>query len=169
MPVQDSNVLKSFFNAGDVPTESNYIDLIDTMFGLSGSHGDTILLYHVNGDPLTEYPSTDAGLTDALDEASEGDVVLLPACSIEGEHTVPVDVTLIGFGMGSVLTGDVICNGHLLNLQCVEAVTLGENGSYHIFNTTGDLTVSGNLSLGGDPTDDLKQKQTIVAGGPYEE
>lgn len=31
MPIVDKSVLKSYFNDGDVPNESNYIDLIDTM------------------------------------------------------------------------------------------------------------------------------------------
>ena len=49
-----------------------------------GMGGDTILLYHSDGSPISEYEFTLDGLNDALDVAMVGDVIFLPAGQIQG-------------------------------------------------------------------------------------
>src|SRR3972149_6064266 len=162
MPIQDADTLKSYFNAGDVPTESNYIDLIDSIFGAgTGASGNKILLYHSNGDPRTQYPLTGPGLTDALGAALIGDIVLIPSCSIPGTHAVPADVSLVGYGMGSILTGVTTCNGYLLNIQWAAEVIILGSGGYHVFNSVGDLIISKKIMIGSKTSDTPFQRVTI--------
>lgn len=65
MGVKDANTLKGYFNNGDVPSENDFIDLIDTMFGLGG--GDMLRsVYDPDLDNVVE--SADyAGDSDKLD------------------------------------------------------------------------------------------------------
>jgi hypothetical protein len=165
MTVQDGDTLKSYFNKGDIPTESNYIDLIDTIIGGVEKYGNSILLYHASGADLTDYPLTDDGLFQALSEASPGDAITVPAVTLVGNQTVPAGVILIGMGMSTIFTGEITCNGYLLNLVCTSGVTYGDDGSSEIFNSAGDLLVFGNFAIGLDPTDEIKQKHTIASDG----
>jgi hypothetical protein len=73
-----------------------------------GLGGDTILLYKANGNPVAEYAATDAGLTAALAATVAGDIVIIPACTIAGDHTIPTGVRVVGLArFGSILTGQV--------------------------------------------------------------
>ena len=50
MPIVDINTLKSYFNDGDVPTESDYIDLIDT--AISGNMAKSV--YDTNSNNIVD-------------------------------------------------------------------------------------------------------------------
>jgi hypothetical protein len=83
MTARDKDTLKGYFNTGDVPTESNFADLIDSIFTSdSGPKGNTILVYHANGNSLTQYDPNDAGLDLALSEMLSGDRLTTPACGV---------------------------------------------------------------------------------------
>ena len=130
--------------------------------------GTDILLFDSGGALLREYPFTAAQLDTALATAAAGDVIVLPAGTLAGAHTVPAGISLVGMGMGSSLTGAITVSGYLFNLQCTVNVTLAGVGTYYIFNVDGDILYSPNFLLGGNSTTDPKQKQTIFAGGPYQ-
>ncbi len=92
-------VSEATLTAGEGPG----IDIADNKVGLGG---DAILLYKSNGDPVAEFAATEAGLTAALAAAASGNVVLLPAVTIAGNHSVPAGVTLLGISPEScILTG----------------------------------------------------------------
>ena len=135
MTVQTKDTLKSYFNTGDVPTEQNYIDLIDSLMG-SGEGGvtegpgidivdadqvgvglDSILLIHPGAIPADEFDVDEAGLTAALAAASSGDTVFLPICSLTDDFTVPDGVGIVGYNKKqSLITGKVtLGDGSFLN------------------------------------------------------
>jgi hypothetical protein len=60
MPVQSKETLKSYFNAGDVPTEANYVDLIDSMG--SPAHANTHKNYGIDPIKLDELGTPDDNL-----------------------------------------------------------------------------------------------------------
>lgn len=126
MTVRDKATLKGYFLTGKVPTQSNYEDLIDSLLGTSGTTlpisegpgidiidsgdqkwigvgGDSILLYHIDGTPCSEFPITNAGLLSALAAATDMDIVQLPSMylTIIGGLTIPTGVTLKGSGIYS--------------------------------------------------------------------
>lgn len=72
---------------GGIMTEGPGIDLLGSAIGLGG---DTILLYHTGGNPVTEYALTLAGLTAALAAMTTGEWVRInAACTITGNITIP--------------------------------------------------------------------------------
>lgn len=94
-----SSIVSGAINASEGPG----IDVVGSIIGLGG---DTILLYDSAGAPVAEYGATEAGLTAALAAATSGQVVLLPACTIAGSHTVPALVHLQGLvTRATILTG----------------------------------------------------------------
>jgi hypothetical protein len=129
MPIVDKDTLKSYFKTKVVPNESNYVDLIDSLMGVSGSSinnegpgidiidtqigigGDSILLYDFNGtNPVSEFSLTDEGLTLALAASGSGDFILLPAADIwGGPWTIPAGRHLMGYGFDkTTLSGSII-------------------------------------------------------------
>ena len=90
------------------PEEGPGIDLVDRKIGLGG---DSILIYHPNGNPASEFAATSLGLSEALAAALDGDVVMLPAGEISGDQTVPAGVSLVGMGRdASILSGKITLN-----------------------------------------------------------
>jgi len=69
--------------------------------------GHIVLLVASDGSTVDYGEAGDDELTAALAAATAGDVVLLPACEIEGDHTVPAGVGLVGRAWTSVLTGQL--------------------------------------------------------------
>lgn len=98
MPVVSKDTLKSYFNSGDVPNESNYIDLIDTM-GLGGGDmskdqydidddgvvdaAESAPWAGITGKPLTFAPSAHA----TSHKLAGSDVILLDEFGLPGDNT----------------------------------------------------------------------------------
>jgi hypothetical protein len=121
MPKKSKDILKSYFNTGDVPNESNYFDLIDSMMDqgdLVGVDRNKILILHVDRSPISEYlPSQ---FVEALTSHVSGDIYLLPNGTIDGDYTIPEDVAIVGADRkGTTLTGLItLSNGsELANLK----------------------------------------------------
>lgn len=84
------------------------IDVVGNKIGLGG---DSILVYHANGNPASEYPATDAGLDLALAAMATEDVLATPPCAFSAAHTLAVaglfDFHLSTFSAPITLLSDV--------------------------------------------------------------
>jgi len=69
--------------------------------------GNTILVYHANGATLTEQEATAAGLTAALAEAANGDVIWLTPGTYTGTWTVPEGVGVVSLDDRTAIYGPV--------------------------------------------------------------
>jgi hypothetical protein len=58
---------------------------------------DSILLVDAGTTSAREYPANNAGFTDANSAAASGDVILIPTCTITGNHTIAADVSVVGY------------------------------------------------------------------------
>jgi len=64
-----------------------------------GRGGDSILLFHANGSPVSEYAATLAGLIEAEADATNRDVIVIPqmATYVSGDFTISTnDLTIVG-------------------------------------------------------------------------
>jgi hypothetical protein len=105
---------------------------IDVTEDAVGIGGDSILLYHGNGDPASEYDASATGLTAALSAAVTGDAVLLPPAII-GEttdsFTVPAGVVLSGQGaLLGIIAGDLDVYGYISYMVVWGQITFYDNG-----------------------------------------
>ena len=76
--------------------------------GGSVSEGYAIELYRSGSKKKSYYSATEDGLNAAIAAASSGDMILLPAATISGNHTVPDGVSLVGLDRKRcVLTGQI--------------------------------------------------------------
>ena len=90
---------------GTALTEGPGIDIASNAIGLGG---DTILIYHANGNPVDEEPATEAGLIAAIGAANSGDIIELPIVTIAGDHTIPAGVHVYGIScFSTILTGQI--------------------------------------------------------------
>lgn len=67
--------------------------------------GHVLRIVAATGEVVDYGVAIEDALTGALGAGAAGDVVLLPACEVAGDHVVPAGVILVGRGRGSVLTG----------------------------------------------------------------
>lgn len=76
-----------------------------------------------NGVLVASYDVSASGLTDALDDATSGDVIWIPRTTIVGDFTIPSGVHLVGISPEeSVIKGKLtITNCNLTNLKIVHA------------------------------------------------
>jgi hypothetical protein len=74
---------------------------------------DSILLADSSTDvSAREYAVTSAGFDAALSAATSGDVILLPALSISGNHTITAGVKVVGYSRyATILTGQITMGG----------------------------------------------------------
>lgn len=95
--------------AGGVMTEGPGIDLLGSAIGFGG---DSILLYHVSGNPVTEYALTAAGLTAGLGVITSGEWLRINgACSLTGNFTLPAGCELKADSLDQVtIIGTVTLN-----------------------------------------------------------
>jgi hypothetical protein len=140
----------------DVVRESNTVTV--------GLGGDSILLYHADGSPVSEYEFTEAGLIAALAAATTGDAVILPAGTIsltQNETYIPGDVLATGTVQAGTEPGEIISGLTVGNFYCIEGAGgpwyAGHNsppGPYHAFIVSND---GGNTWEGafGDYADDV--------------
>jgi hypothetical protein len=74
-------LITTIIGAGEGPG----IDVVGSVIGIGG---DSILVYHTDGSPASEYPATDAGLDLALAAMASGDVLATPPCAFSAAHTL---------------------------------------------------------------------------------
>jgi hypothetical protein len=115
--------------SGDVTIDVGEGPGIDITADAVGLGGDTILLYDSGGNPVAEYAMSDAGFTTALAAATSGDVVVLPAGTISGDHTIPNGITVWGFGWNTILSGITTNNGVLMYAHITGTLTNGDMGA----------------------------------------
>lgn len=96
----------------------------------SGSYtegnGSRILLYHINGSPVSEYTDTDIGLDGASAAAIGGEIISLPAGVLLGDHTLTDGVSYIGVDrVMSILSGQITLGSEtiLVNLTVARIST----------------------------------------------
>lgn len=76
--------------------------------GGSSTEGYAIILYRSSSQKKSYYSATEAGLSAAIAAASSGDIIVLPAETYSGNHTVPDGVSLVGLDRNRcVLTGQI--------------------------------------------------------------
>lgn len=95
--------------------------------GTGGSQFN-ILLYDVSATKIRSFSATDAGFVAALAAASSGDIVLVPAMIVAGNHTIISGVEVTGVGIRSTLSG---------------AITVNSNGALSNVYVSGTLVSSG--------------------------
>jgi hypothetical protein len=129
------------------------IDLVSSTIGLGG---DTILLYDSGGQPVAEFAATSAGLDAAIAGAGSGDIVLLPAITVDGNHTVVDGITVMGMDRDRSVLSGLITVGSAAALDTLSVIrtandandlvgvknTNGNNPAY-IRNCTLDVRQSG--------------------------
>lgn len=162
MPIKDPPTLKSYFNTGDIPSEANYVDLIDTLFGIAGGEIhegpgidivtedlnktiglglDTILVSHADGSPASEFSVTTNGLTSCLSSCQDGDVVWLPNRIFTLDLTVPSGVRLTTLGNCKII-GTITLEDKASIEKLTIAPSKNQNGSPLIGVTGSGLGVS---------------------------
>lgn len=109
--VSDEGVLQgaatniNITGAGASATVAGSIATINIPAG-SAANGKVLLLH---GATVTEYAENGAGagLAAALAADAAGDTIILPSMTIGGNHTVQVNVTVLGRGSESILSGTI--------------------------------------------------------------
>ena len=122
MAKQTRDTLKSFFQTGDVPTEGQYADLIDSNLNLSENNtGDILLTGNISA---SNFISASRFITD-------------------GEITASGNISSSGNLNANQISGSQISSSG--NLSCQDARVLGSLGL-----TTTNITASGNISSSGN-------------------
>ena len=145
MSQKNRTVLKTFFQTGDIPTEGQYVDLIDSNLNLSENNTGDIQL---TGDITA---SGTGHISASGDIINTGNILTtnITASNISASGTIIAnnfqstggDVAGISFTDDLNLTGDLTASGNILN-----------NGSFNSTNITAsnNISASGNLSATGD-------------------
>ena len=125
MAVVTKTVLKSYFNDGDVPNESNYIDLIDTM-------GDGDMLKSV-------YDTTNNGVVNDSDKL---DGLHYDAFHLTGDDIINVNDIRIGGGLsvGNTLYNAWTGQGYFRNSEV--------SGTYGVHGSMDNLVIEQNAAVG---------------------
>ena len=162
MSQKNITVLKTFFQTGDIPTEGQYVDLIDSNLNLSENNTGDIQL---TGDITA---SGTGHISASGDIINTGNILTtnITASNISASGTIIAnnfqstggDVAGISFTDDLNLTGDLTASGNILN-----------NGSFNSTNITAsnNISASGNLSATGDLDIDGKShfEGNITASG----
>jgi hypothetical protein len=96
------------------PTEGPGISVVGLRVGLGG---DTVLLYHANGQPVAEYATPALAAADAV----SGDTIYLPSRTYTDDIVLPPGVAMVGLSRErSILTGQITLGaGAVLSNACV--------------------------------------------------
>ena len=131
MTVRDKTTLKGYFTKGHIIVPTDYIDLIDSLIGeiektvvsegpgidlVSVGNdtrvsigGDSILVYHANGNPVSEYFTLSSAQTGCF----SGDIILLPVGTIDisMDSSDKTNIRYIGMDRyATILQGHIILN-----------------------------------------------------------
>lgn len=86
------------------------IDITDDGIGLGG---DTVLLYHDDGTPVSEFTT----ITLAMAAASSGELVEVPPGIFIEDFTVPAGVGLVSKGNNSIIHGTITLGGQSSHMK----------------------------------------------------
>mgnify|MGYP003115473654 CR=1 FL=1 len=135
MSKQGRTTLKSFFNQGDVPTEGNYVDLIDSPIIMDEQNdGDILTSGIVSASGTGSNFFQTMHITGSGDSASFGRLVLGKAF----QYGTGEDFIGIGYGTGSSL-GAI---DHQLNIQNAPFIYNGDSDQLFLQSVTGGGKVS---------------------------
>lgn len=102
--LQGSATNLNFTGAGVTATVAGSVATVTIPAGSAAS--SKILLLATAGT-VTEYAATAAGMAAAVAAAVAGDTILLPSTTIAGDYTIPVNITVLGRGANSILSGTI--------------------------------------------------------------
>jgi len=105
--------------------------------------GDYGIILYGSGVVKSSYTASGSGFDQATAAAIAGDVIFLPVCAIDGAHTLPIGVMLMGLSRyGSVITGPMTFagNNYIETLSVSGSGTSGSGPTSHMVNINGDCT-----------------------------
>jgi len=74
----------------------------------AGVNLNKILLMDLSIGDYNEFAITNSGFSSALSSAASGDVIIIPPCSISGDHTITDGVKVVGLSRwATILTGQI--------------------------------------------------------------
>ena len=145
MSKQTRTVLKGYFQTGDIPTESQYVDFIDSKLNLSENNtGNIQLTGNITASSNISSSATIIGNSGSFE-------------SVAGTLSTAAQPNITSLGtLTSVTTGDVTATGNsVLGNAVTDTHTL-----------TGNITSSGNISSSGNIiTNNLNIDNSITATG----
>ena len=155
MAIQEKLTLKNYFRQGDIPTEANYVDLIDSLFAVTGSTTGNIDLignitasgtisasgtihaanFHVPGNGRISFDDTDTD--DQFIKGLDNNI------TVNGHNFVHLDA------LNSV---KVRTSGMMVNDNTAPTATLQVAGDLWVSGSNGNITASGDINASGDIT-----------------
>ena len=139
MSKKSRKVLKTYFQTGDQPTESEFVNWFDSSLILSGSNGITGSLI-ISGSTNDNADGSVPMLYVMGDITSSGNISASGTIYANNFQSTGEDVAGITFADDMNLTGDITASG---NISSSGTVTANEA------NITGHITASGNISASG--------------------
>lgn len=115
--------------AGSISDEANSGPWVDISEGRIGVSLNTIMVMHKNGSVATEYQATDVGFDLAITGASNGDIVLLPNCTLSDDHVIKAGVSVVAFNReNTIFTGEITLgnNSILYNVSVIRSAGTDE-------------------------------------------
>ena len=142
MAQKDRLTLKSFFQQGDIPTENNYIDLIDSFFTLQDLNSGSLVL---TGSIFLS--GSNANITASGNISASGDLSMTGNTFIGGNITSSGNISASGnfTAAGLSVGGNIVVQQITASSNISSSATLTVNEA----NITGDITASGNISASG--------------------
>ena len=155
MAIQEKLTLKNYFRQGDIPTEANYVDLIDSLMAVTGSTTGNIDLtgnitasgtisasgtihaanFHVPGNGRISFDDTDTD--DQFIKGLDNNI------TVNGHNFVHLDA------LNSV---KVRTSGMMVNDNTAPTATLQVAGDLWVSGSNGNITASGDINASGDIT-----------------
>ena len=138
MAQKDRLTLKSFFQQGDIPTENNYIDLIDSFFTLQDSNSGSLVL---TGSIFLS--GSNANFTASGDISASGDLSITGNTFISGNITSSGNVS----ASGNFTAAGLSVGGNIVVQQITASSNISASGDLEIRNITasGAISASGNV------------------------
>jgi len=145
MAQKDRLTLKSFFQQGDIPTENNYIDLVDSFFTLQDSNSGSLVL---TGSIFLS--GSNANITASGNISASGDLSMTGNTFIGGNITSSGNISASGnfTAAGLSVGGNIVVQQITASSNISSSATLIANEA----NIIGDITASGNISASGNIT-----------------
>ena len=114
---------------GGVIQEGPGIDITGTK-RIGVGHDSILLVDSSSRVPAMEYAVSSTGFDAALSAASSGDVILLPAQDISGNHTITAGVKVVGYSRyATQLTGQITMGGADATLENLSIIRTANNST----------------------------------------